>query len=111
MMENDPLKNVLRDWHAPEPPDALAARLRTAYREQYRPSPWKVFWLTRVSVPAPALAVFAIVILALFLQFRSTPAPVAPRVDRGYVTRMEATGFQPLPNGAARVVSVEGVRQ
>lgn len=111
MMETDPLKNVLRDWQAPEPPDELVARVRAAYRAEYRPSPWKVFWMTRVSVPAPALAVLAILIMALFLQFRSAPTPVAPRVDRGYITRMEATGFQPLPNGAARVVSVEGVRQ
>ena len=88
MMETDPLKNVLREWEAPEPPDELAARVRAAYRAEYRPSPWKVFWMTRVSVPAPALAVLAILILALFLQFRSAPAPVAPRVDRVYITRM-----------------------
>ena len=50
---------------APEPPDELAARVRAAYRAEYRPSPWKVFWMTRVSVPAPALAVLAILILAL----------------------------------------------
>ena len=111
MMEDDSLKNVLREWQAPEPPAAMDARVRAAYRAGYRPSPWKLFWMTRISVPAPALAVLAILVLAMFLQFRSGPAPVAPRVDRGYVTRMEATGFQPLPNGAARVVAVEGVRQ
>jgi hypothetical protein len=111
MMENDSLKNLLREWQAPEPPADLDARMRAAYRAEYRPSPWKVFWMTRISVPAPALAVLAILVFALFLQFRSGPAPVAPRADRGYVTRMEATGFQPLPDGAARVVAVEGVRQ
>jgi hypothetical protein len=111
MMENDPLKGVLKEWRAPEPGAALDTRLRAAYRGVYRPSPWKLFWMTRISVPAPALAVLAILFFALILQFRSDPAPVAPRADRGYVTRMEATGFQPLPNGAARVVTVEGVRQ
>jgi hypothetical protein len=111
MMENDPLKNVLKEWRAPEPGGALDQRVRAAYRESYRPSPWKQFWMTRISIPAPALAVLAIVVVALILQFRSAPAPVATRADRGYETRMEATGFQPLPNGAARVVPVEGVRQ
>ena len=111
MMENDPLKNVLSEWKAPEPTAKLDARLRSAYRAEYRPSPWKLFWMTRISVPAPALAVLAILFFALILQFRSVPAPGAPRADRGYVTRMEATGFHPLPNGAARVVTVEGVRQ
>ena len=110
MMENDSLKNVLKEWRAPEPTSALDARLRAAYRDVYRPSPWKLFWMTRISVPAPALAVFAILVFALILQFRSAPAPVAPRADRGYIPRMEATGFQPLPNGAARVVAGEGVR-
>ncbi len=115
MMENDPshdsLKGLLREWQAPEPPAALDSRVRAAYRKAYRPSPWRVFWATRVSVPAPALAVAAILFFALFLQFRSNPAPVAPQVDRGYVTRLETTGFQPLPNGAARIVAVEGVKQ
>jgi hypothetical protein len=111
MMEYDPLKNVLQEWRAPEPRPSLDQRVRAAYRESYRPSPWKRFWLTRISVPAPALAVLAILIVILVLQFRSAPSPVATRADRGYVTRMEATGFQPLPNGAARVVPVEGVRQ
>ena len=111
MMENDLLKHILKEWRAPEPGTAMDTRLRAAYCDVYRPSPWKLFWMTRISVPAPALAVLAILVLAMFLQFRSGPAPVAPRADRGYVTRMEATGFHPLPNGAARVVTVEGVRQ
>ena len=111
MMENDHLNSLLGEWKAPEPPAALDVRLKAAYRAAYRPSFWRLFWMTRIPVPAPALAVLAILVFALFLQFRSVQVPVAPRADRGYVTRMEATGFQPLPNGAARVVSVEGVRQ
>jgi len=115
MKENDPLndslKHVLGEWKAPEPPAGMDIRMKAAFRAAYPRSPWRAFWMTRISVPAPALAVAAILLFALFLQFRSNPAPVPPQVDRGYVTRLEATGFQPLPNGAARVVSVEGVRQ
>ena len=110
-MEDDSLKKVLDEWQAPEPGASLDGRMLAAYRAGYRRSPWRAFWGARVSVPAPALALVLILVLAVYLQFRSTPAPVAPRVDRGYVTRLEATGFQPLPDGAARVVAVEGVRQ
>ena len=110
-MENDSLKNVLREWQPPKPNAALDARMKAAYRAAYRPSPWYQFWKMRVTLPLPAVAAALLLIFVLFLQFRSAPAPVAPRTDRGYVTRLEATGFQPLPNGAARVVSVEGVRQ
>lgn len=108
MIENDPLQTVLREWRAPEPGAALDARVRAAYGATHRRSPWQAFWGARISVPAPALVV---IVLALFLQFRSAPAPVSPGADRGYVTRLDATGFQPLPNGAARVVPVGGVRQ
>jgi hypothetical protein len=111
MMENDPLHNVLREWKAPEPGPALDSRMLAAYRGQYRQSPWRLFWTTRVSLPAPAVLAALLLLFVLMLQFRSGPAPVAPHTDRGYVTRLEATGFQPLPNGAARVVSVEGVPQ
>jgi len=110
-MNDDSLNHTLREWQAPEPSPALDAHMLAAFRAGYRRSPWRTFWSARISVPAPALALGLILVLAIFLQFRSTPAPVAPRVDRGYVTRLEATGFQPLPDGAARVVAVEGVRQ
>lgn len=109
-MENDPLRTVLREWNAPEPTAALDAEVRAAYRAVYRRSPWRAFWGARISVPAPALAALVIILLALFLQFRSVPAPVSPGADRGYVTRLDATGFQPLPNGAARVVPVGGIQ-
>src|SRR5262249_58917008 len=109
--ENDPLRSVLREWTVPEPPPEIESRLRREFRARHSRSPWAAFWRLRISIPAPALAVFALVLLALFLQFRTVPAPVSPRAGGGYVTRLDATGFQPLPNGAARGVSVGGIKQ
>jgi hypothetical protein len=111
MMHDDPLQEVLREWKAPEPPAALDARVRAAYRAAYRPWSWSVLWKTRISVPVPALAVLIVLALAWLVQFRSAPAPVPPSAGRGYLTRLDETGFQPLPNGAARVVPVGGIRQ
>ena len=111
MREQDPLQSLLRDWDAPEPPPAMDARIRAAYRAVYPPSPWRLFWHARVSLPAPALAALLLIVIALFLEFRPVPAPASLEADRGYVTRLDATGFQPLPNGAARVVAVERVQQ
>ena len=111
MMENDPLRSVLREWQAPEPRAEIESRLRREFRARHPRSPWTAFWRLRIRIPAPALAVVALVLLALFLQIRTAPAPVSPRAGGGYVTRLDATGFQPLPNGAARVVSVRGIQQ
>jgi hypothetical protein len=54
--------------------------------------------------------VLMLVMLALVLQFRSEP-PADSRRGRAYVTQVDAEGFQPLPNGAARVVRLEGISQ
>jgi len=109
MMENDPLDGVLREWQAPEPPAALDARMLAAYRHTVRPSLWQRFLSARVSIPVPVLATLVLVAAALFLQFRlGQPRTPLPRI-RGYVTRIESAGFQPLPNGDARVVSRDEV--
>lgn len=120
-MEPDPLRNVLREWEPPPLPPAMDARIRAAYRASYRPSPWRSFWSMRISVPAPAFAALLVLFAALLLLFRATPparpalhldsAVVAQASDRRYETLLDATGFQPLPNGAARVVKSEGIKQ
>lgn len=108
MMERDPLDRVLQEWQALEPPAALEARLLAAYRAAARPSPWRRFLDARVSVPAPVLAMLLVIIAALLLQFRwGAPLPQIP----GYVTRIEATGFQPLRDGAVRVVRRDTLRR
>ena len=115
MMDHEPLQEILRDWKAPEPPATMDEWMRVAYRAAHpaprRRSLWQSFWNLRISIPVPALAVALVLLLALMVEFRPAPVPVASRADGGYVTRLDDTGFQPLPNGAARVVSVGAIQQ
>ena len=101
MSETDPLRTVLREWEAPEPSVALDARVHADFRATVAPSPWERFWTARVSVPIPVLAVSVLLLtVAWLIEFR--PARPTPRPP-GVVTRLETTGFQPLPDGLARV--------
>lgn len=113
MKEQDPLSSALREWEAPEPSAAMDARVRAAYRAGQRPSPWRRFWTARVSVPVPVLAALLVIVAAFWLQSGSNP-PVAqtgaPPFE-GYMTRIEASGFVPLANGATRVIRAGGVKQ
>lgn len=105
MSEIDPLRPVLREWEAPEPSAALDARVLGGFRAAVTPSPWVRFWTARVSMPVPVLAVAVLVLaIVLFIQVRPAP-PVAS--SPGLVTRLEATGFQPLPDGEARVQDIQ----
>jgi hypothetical protein len=109
-MEDDSLRPLLREWEAPEAPPAMDARIRAAYRAAYPAPPRWNFWSARVSVQVPVLAAAMLVLLAFALQFRSEP-PTPTRGGRAYITQVDAEGFQPLPNGAARVVRLEGIPQ
>ena len=109
-MEDDSLRNLLREWKAPEAPPAMDAEMCSAYRAAYPAPPRWNFWSARVSLPVPVFAGLMLVMLALVLQFRSEP-PAVHRGGQAYVTRVDAEGFQPLPNGAARVVRLEGISQ
>jgi|SRR5690349_10596042 hypothetical protein len=112
MIPDDPIQDILREWQAPEPSSALDHRTLAAYRAGYRPSGWRSFWQMRISVPVPALAALAVLLaLGFLLEWRLTPKPAAPRIDAGYVTRLDTAGFQPLPNGEARVVQVGSIQQ
>lgn len=109
-MEDDSLRPVLHEWEAPEAPPAMDARIRAAWRAAYpAPARWN-FWNARVSVPVPVLAAVMLLLLAFAVQFRSEP-PAPSRGGLAYVTRVDAEGFQPLPNGAARVVNLKGISQ
>jgi hypothetical protein len=107
MSGNDPLRTVLREWKAPEPSAALDERVRAGFRPARAPSIWTQFLRARVSVPVPVLAAAMLLIAVVYLvEFR--PAPPAPPRQPGVVTRLEATGFQPVPDG---VTLVEDVKQ
>jgi hypothetical protein len=111
MTEKDPLNALLRKSKSPDPGPEFDDRVLDSYRAAFpireRPLPvWRRLWSARVSVPLPFLLAGVAVLAALLLWFRPEPAPSAPTQDRAnVVTRLNATGFVPLPNGAARVVS------
>lgn len=110
MIEPDSLNQLLREWQQPAVDPNIDQRVLSAYREtmQMRKPEhfWTRFWNTRLSVPVPVLLA-AMIALALLLWFRTTPAPTALPAAGDVVTTLNATGFQPLPNGDARIVTVK----
>jgi hypothetical protein len=106
MSEFDPLRTVLREWKAPEPSAVLDERVRAGFRVLRAPSPWARFWTARVSVPVPMLAA-AMLLAAMVWLVEFRPTPPAPPRPPGVVTRLEATGFQPVPDGVALVEDVK----
>jgi len=55
-----------------------------------------------------ALLMIAALLLLKFGMVR--PIEVAPAAAGGYVTQGSAAGFQPVPNGEARVITVQEAR-
>jgi hypothetical protein len=90
--------------------------IRNGNRPSLRPSwigalPRRIGTLCRSANFAPVLAVGVLAALAVFLWFRiaSPPAPALPATSN-LVTHLDATGFQALPNGEARVISVKDLK-
>jgi hypothetical protein len=112
MKDLNSLDDLLRqEWKAPEPTADLDGQVISAYRSAVRPkSSWRAFWSMRVSVPAPVLLAAAVAIAALVVWLRPGAAP-APAEPAGVVTQLNASGFQPLPNGEARVVPAVEIKQ
>jgi hypothetical protein len=107
-MDDEKLRGVLRAWEAPEPNPEMDARVRVAWRALHPPG-WKRIWTARISMPVPVLAALLLLAAFLLVEFgaarRSTAE--APSGHGGYVTQLTATGFQPVPNGEARVITVK----
>ena len=103
MTEHDSLSEVLREWKPAEPSQEFDQRVLVAYRKTEGPL-WNRIWRTKVSIPVPALVLAASLLLALVYWFRPTPPPAAAG---GIVTQLDVAGFQPLPHGEARIVSVK----
>lgn len=115
MNEPDPLDTLVREWKAPELPPGMDRRIAEAYLTSFRSRErrgWRGFWSARVSVPVPVL-VAAMVVFALLAWYRfsaSTSMSSNGQEDAaGVVTRLNAAGFQPLPNGEARIVPVKEI--
>jgi hypothetical protein len=117
MNEPDPLDTLLHEWKAPEPAPEMDRRIAEAYRRTFRNTQrkapgWRGFWNARVSVPVPALLA-AMAVIALVVWYRSsvsTSTPASAGKDAtGVVTRVSAVGFQPLPNGEARIIPVKEI--
>jgi hypothetical protein len=116
MREPDSLDALLREWKSPEPTVELDQRVTSAYRSAVRAprfsAPvWRQFWTMRLSVPVPALVAAALAIFSLFFWLRPSAAPAAAPNTSRVVTRLNASGFQPLPNGEARVVPAIGIQK
>jgi hypothetical protein len=109
MTERDPLNEVLREWHSEEPSREFDERVLLAYRRS-RGDFFSRLWRARVSIPVPVLALAAAAVCALVLWLRA-PRPTEQIGGPGVVTQLDSTGFRPLPNGEARVVSVKELRQ
>jgi len=104
--DRDELDTLLREWKSPGPPEELDPRVASAYRAAVRRSAWTGFWRWRVSVPAPVLLAAALAVFALAFWLRpaaAVPAPAIPSIT--------PSGFQPLPNGEARIVPVAEVQK
>jgi hypothetical protein len=116
MREPDSLDALLREWKSPEPTAELDQRVTSAYRSAVRsprfsPRFWRQFLTMRVSVPAPALVAATLAIITLFFWMRPSATPAASPETSGVVTRLNASGFQPLPDGQARVVPAMEVQK
>jgi hypothetical protein len=99
MNEGDSLQALLREWEAAQPESHMDRRVLDAYRGAIRNLPWwRRFWRARISIPVPVILAAA-ALIALFLWLR----PARPVVTDA-TTEWNVTGFQPLPNGAARVI-------
>jgi len=114
--QQDPLSGMLRQWEAPEPSQALDARVRASHREMYRQSWWRRVWSVEIRVPAPVFAALLLLLVGAAMWVgmqhsakldRARPAAVSP-LNVGYQTRIESAGFQPLPDGAIKVIRSGG---
>jgi hypothetical protein len=108
LMDDDRLHEILREWEVPAPAAKMDDCVRAAWRTAHPPA-WRRLWSARISMPVPVLAGLLLLAVALFVSLRLAPT-ASPAIGR-YVTRLNATGFQPAPNGEARIVKIEEMKQ
>jgi hypothetical protein len=115
MIEHDPFNKLLQEWQAPDLPPYLEERIAGVCRTEVpstdrRPPYYRRWWTARVRIPVPLMGL-AILLVAMLFWFRSKSAPSLPPDPAGVVTRVNATEFEPLPNGEARLVPVKETHQ
>jgi hypothetical protein len=113
MKEHDPLDTLLRDWTPPEPAPRMDRNIVAAYRSAVRTRMplWQRFVTLRVSIPAPVLLAAAVAIAVLMIWLKQPARSPSRPETHGIVTQLNARGFQPLPDGEARIIPVaEGSR-
>jgi hypothetical protein len=116
MTEPDSLDKLLREWKSPEPAEQMDESVLHAWRSAVQPTVQvpraRNFWTMRINIPAPALLAGVIAVAVLLLWLRRPDASVvheaAPQT-RGIVTQLDARGFEPLPNGEARIISAREI--
>ncbi len=106
MIEDHDLRAVLREWEAPEPSPEIDGRVLAGWRGA-RPRVWRRIWTARVSVPIPVLAALLAIAAFRLVKAGAVRPAAAPLESGSYVTRLNGTGFQPVPNGDARVITVK----
>ena len=113
MKEHDPLDALLRDWTPPDPAPRMDRNIVAAYRSaaRSRASLWRRFLTMRVSIPAPVLLAAAVMIAALAIWLRRPAHPTPLPETHGIVTQLNARGFQPLPDGEARIIPAREASQ
>lgn len=115
------LARLLARWSAPVVPEKLDERVVAAYRRQTgRAVPWwERLFATSVRVPLPvALGFVLLLLLTAALALRPAPPPptaggpaspepvqAARRVEPPIVTRTSLSGFQPVSEVTATVVT------
>ena len=112
MNEPDSLDKLLHEWTSPDPAEQMDERVLDAWRSAFQPRRVRNFWTMRINIPAPALLAAALAVAVLLFWIRRPDPPIirdaAPQT-RGIVTQLDARGFEPLPNGEARLVSAREI--
>ncbi len=111
MNERDSLKSLLHEWKAPELPDAPDTQVYAAYRSRC-PGLVRHLWWTR-TIRALSLAVVLALPLVVSWRISTWVGPQQLAVPAhpaavGFATRIEMSGYQPLPDGQIRLIRSGG---
>jgi len=126
-IRDEELDGLLRRWGAPVVPDGMDERVLAAYRRQVRAAEpwWSRLFTATVRVPLPvAVGLLMLLVVTAALALRpvaesptagtggpSQPVQAVRAVDPAVVTRTDLSGFQPVSEVTATVVTEKETRQ